>query len=357
MIASVGLVFPGNQEQIPLAFELYAHYVGDMGDTEANSSTWLTPAQEAIKHRSRVDTFRNTFSWSSVGIHFVGVWDTVTSIGLRRGKLLPLTGTCEHIKYFCHALALDERRVTLLPEYVQYPRGGQVDAFHVKEVWFVGTHSDVGGGNTRNIKLSRRLEPLVWMMNEAEDAGLVLDYKNLGDGAKDVQIIPSLMGAWWALELMPLARPTSGSDGKRVISQPHLGRGRNILGNHKLHYSVLATYLQVENQKRYKPHAKYMVPGSDGREMEWEAILRQAESQDVSEDPLVHWEGDRRIIDVLRLIREVDARLTMRGNVDGHGSISSWLNTVARLAEDGKAVLVYALIGFNAYPDYVRRVR
>ncbi|KAG8719113.1 hypothetical protein FRC09_011604 [Ceratobasidium sp. 395] len=346
MIASVGLIFPGNQEQIPFAFELYADYIGDTGDPEASNSVWLTPAQEAIRQsKQKVDTFRKTFSRPSVDIHFLGVWDTVSSIGIRRGKLLPLTDTCEHVKHFRHALALDERRVKFLPEHVQYPRDGQVDPNHIKEVWFAGTHSDIGGGNTRNIELNRSTEPLVWMMNEAEEAGLAVDSKNLGDGVKRAQVIPSLTGVWWALEVMPLARLAYGSDGKRVISQlelsrPHLGRGRKISENHKLHYSVLANYLQVENQKRYKPYAKYKVPGTNGRNMQWEAMFHEAESQKHSGSSQMRWEGDRRIIEVLRIIREVDAKLAASGGPDQRSSIG-WLNTVARLVDDDECAKMF----------------
>jgi Uncharacterized alpha/beta hydrolase domain (DUF2235) len=35
-----------------------------------------------------------------------------------RQKVLPLTDTCDHICFFRHALALDERRVKFLPEYL-----------------------------------------------------------------------------------------------------------------------------------------------------------------------------------------------------------------------------------------------
>ncbi|KAG9122482.1 hypothetical protein FRC07_001110 [Ceratobasidium sp. 392] len=351
MIASVGLIFPGNQEQIPFAFELYADYIGDTGD-EAGNSIWLNPAQEAIgQSKQKVDTFRKTFSRPSVDIHFLGAWyvvadrsgpelkkgsvnrDTVSSIGIRRGKLLPLTNSCEHIKHFRHALALDERRVKFLPEHVQHPRDGQVDENHIKEVWFAGTHSDIGGGNTRNIELNRGTEPLVWMMNEAEDVGLVVDSKNLGDGVKRAQVIPSLTGVWWLLEVMPLARLAYGSDGKRVISRPHLGRGRKISENHKLHYSVLANYLQVENQKRYKPYAKYKTSGINGRKMEWEAMFREAESQELAENHTLRWEGDRRIIEVLRIIREADGELATSGDPDQRGTIT-WLRTVSRLVDD-----------------------
>ncbi|EGO30045.1 hypothetical protein SERLADRAFT_366014 [Serpula lacrymans var. lacrymans S7.9] len=118
MIEKVGLIHKGNEEQIPFAYELYAN------------------------PKSR---FRRTFSRKNVKVHFVGVWDTVSSIGIVREKNLPFTITLDHICYFRHALALDERRVKFLPEYA---RGGVMEndvklAPKVKEVWFSGTHSDM----------------------------------------------------------------------------------------------------------------------------------------------------------------------------------------------------------------------
>ena len=51
--------------------------------------------------------------------------DTVSSIGVVRGKrLLPgTTDGMQHVCFFRHALALDERRVKFLPEYA-YGGGG-----------------------------------------------------------------------------------------------------------------------------------------------------------------------------------------------------------------------------------------
>jgi len=80
-----------------------------------------------------------------------------------------LTDAADHICFFRHALALDERRVKFLPEYVhggtfyetepqsgdeglvsenQSERltAGKQNCFsrpRVKEVWFAGTHSDM----------------------------------------------------------------------------------------------------------------------------------------------------------------------------------------------------------------------
>jgi hypothetical protein len=50
----------------------------------------------------------------------------------------------KHVCFFRHALALDELRVKFLPEYVNGGAGPDVTGekiWHVKEVWFPGTHS------------------------------------------------------------------------------------------------------------------------------------------------------------------------------------------------------------------------
>ena len=87
----------------------------------------------------------------------------MSSIGVIRGKSMPgTTEVSDDICYFRHALALDERRVKFLPEYVcgglshdakiQRTIGSMTKAressksgvgVRVKEVWFAGCHSDM----------------------------------------------------------------------------------------------------------------------------------------------------------------------------------------------------------------------
>jgi hypothetical protein len=62
--------------------------------------------------------------------------DTVLSKGVVGGKVLPLTSSAQHICIFCHALALDERRVKFLPEYIS--GGDPVSASPIP-----GSHSDM----------------------------------------------------------------------------------------------------------------------------------------------------------------------------------------------------------------------
>ena len=49
----------------------------------------------------------------------------------------------KHVCVFRHALALDERRVKFLPEYVNGGMGPKSGEGDVKEVWFAGAHSDM----------------------------------------------------------------------------------------------------------------------------------------------------------------------------------------------------------------------
>ncbi|KAG1816717.1 uncharacterized protein BJ212DRAFT_1271296 [Suillus subaureus] len=207
LIHEMGLILPGNIEQIPYAFELYS---------AINSGK--------LKDKLLAEGFRSTFSRQGVVIHFIGVWDTVSSVGIRKEKILPSTDTCDHICYFRHALALDERRVKFLPEYVY---GGMSDRpksqfvpppkdeyrhkedhaedrvkDRVKEVWFAGSHSDTNVLNFQDM-------PLLWMREEALEAGLVLHPPKVAFRFEDLKapkMNNSLTLRWWLLELLPIRR-------------------------------------------------------------------------------------------------------------------------------------------------------
>ncbi|KAF8328988.1 hypothetical protein F5887DRAFT_897308 [Amanita rubescens] len=179
MIETVGLIRKGNDEQIPFAYELY------MGPMWHQSRTFGLAAR-----------FKKTFSRKNVRVHFVGVWDTVSSVGLFKDKSFPLTDTANHVCYFRHALALDERRVKFIPEYV---RGTAFDSEErVKEVWFAGTHSDMLDCKLGSVSFQ-------WMAREAILRGLQLaspteewQFHKLGE------VKESLRGFWQVLEHLPI---------------------------------------------------------------------------------------------------------------------------------------------------------
>ncbi|EIW85619.1 hypothetical protein CONPUDRAFT_47217, partial [Coniophora puteana RWD-64-598 SS2] len=234
----VGLLTPGHISQLDFAME---HYI----------EPWRSGNKAREAHLERAQTFKRTFC-RDVPIHFVGVWDTVSSVGLVRGEPFPYTTRCQHICYFRHALALDERRVKFLPEYVyggagyirdqhnmykmRRPQRGKQhnqtalehashgdshDVPHVKEVWFAGCHSDVGGGNKINHDFQMTNPSLLWMKMQAESAGLEIKSTSIPNhrplGQIHEQPTESLTGLWWRLcELLPVKRLSYASEAETV---------------------------------------------------------------------------------------------------------------------------------------------
>jgi uncharacterized protein (DUF2235 family) len=110
-------------------------------------------------------------------IEFIGVWDTVDAVGSPFGIADVINSTVYRFKfpsntlsaevaYAAHALALDEPRQSFEPLlWCEEPD----DAGRVEQVWFAGSHSNVGGGYPRQ---GMSLVALDWMMRKAEDRGL-----------------------------------------------------------------------------------------------------------------------------------------------------------------------------------------
>ncbi|KAG8965881.1 hypothetical protein FRC03_012812 [Tulasnella sp. 419] len=209
MLQKVGLLPKSNKEQIPFAYNCYR--------------------DSSLAGRTRSLGFRRTFS-AEVKIEFVGVWDTVSSVGILIPRHLPFASSNSIVKTFRHALALDERRARFKPSVWQRPttdaraarknpergssilipesqvpnsielmldetiafksrRSDTVDTAtingspiellvadeldvlgpqtDVQEVWFAGCHADVGGGNAINGTTHSLAGPsLRWMIQE-----------------------------------------------------------------------------------------------------------------------------------------------------------------------------------------------
>uniref|UniRef100_D8QL12 T6SS Phospholipase effector Tle1-like catalytic domain-containing protein n=1 Tax=Schizophyllum commune (strain H4-8 / FGSC 9210) TaxID=578458 RepID=D8QL12_SCHCM len=187
MLHKIGLLPRGNQQQVAFAYKMYTRE-DDLGWKQSN----------AFKKAFCID----------VNIELLGVWDTVGSVGLFPRRL-PFTTSNSHVRYFRHALALDERRVRFQPNFwirshpAQHALGVQpgemprsrpepkstktklslrekertydaeaglsAAAQHtdVLEVWFAGCHCDVGGGSVRNDERhSLARIPLRWMIRQ-----------------------------------------------------------------------------------------------------------------------------------------------------------------------------------------------
>ncbi|HMR29508.1 MAG TPA: DUF2235 domain-containing protein [Geminicoccaceae bacterium] len=126
----------------------------------------------------------------SVKVRFIGVYDTVGSLGIPTPKLSRLTSPVVQfhnqtlgrlIEHAVHALAADERRGPYRPTIWSLPKdaGGLAPGQTCLQVWFPGVHSDVGGGYTDPSPNDRDkgIGDITWhfMMTRAAERGLVLD--------------------------------------------------------------------------------------------------------------------------------------------------------------------------------------
>ncbi|KAF7302364.1 Zn(2)-C6 fungal-type domain-containing protein [Mycena chlorophos] len=206
MLHKVGLLPKNNHQQVAFAYRMYSR---------EDEDGWRQST-----------AFKKSFS-IDVDVEFLGVWDTVSSVGFIPQRL-PFTRSNTHVKYFRHAIALDEHRARFLPNFWQrrveglasepfgvgrgeMPKSrvshkkqdsesGHFDPkkeshksrktlrelereysdsdrpTHVEEVWFAGAHCDVGGGAAKNGTRNYLARiPMRWMIRQcfALNTGIV----------------------------------------------------------------------------------------------------------------------------------------------------------------------------------------
>ena len=160
--------------------------------------------------------FKDTMARRQCKPWFVGVWDTVSSVGWIENPLkLPYITNNPDIRIGRHAIAIDERRAFFrthlwrAPSDASLPRG----PIDLKQVWFPGVHSDVGGGYAESESQLSKVA-LEWMLQEAKGAGLLVDEAREAEvlgrsGRRYVAPDPkgpaheSLQGAWHLAEYVP----------------------------------------------------------------------------------------------------------------------------------------------------------
>jgi hypothetical protein len=110
-------------------------------------------------------------------VRFLGVWDIVGSFGLSFDTFInfqeinlgwDINTVHECVDHCFHAMALDERRETF--NVARLDPDNQYAS--IREVWFRGVHSDVGGGNEN---MARSNIALQWMLKQARTCGLPLN--------------------------------------------------------------------------------------------------------------------------------------------------------------------------------------
>lgn len=205
-----------------------------------------------IKHK-KIDfavaaDFKKTFS-RECKPHFLGVWDTVSSVGwVYNVAHFPATKATNNpdLRFVRHAVSIDERRAFFRQNLFGDPHDAQQD---IKEIWFAGVHSDVGGSYVESESQLSKIA-LRWMVCEAEVAGLQLDRDRRSDilGGKPPYVAAdplttnlheSLRGAWWIAELWPKIAHVQTAPGVwNKQFRVNLGRRRWIAPDPFIHSSV-----------------------------------------------------------------------------------------------------------------------
>ncbi|SEH12649.1 Uncharacterized protein, PA2063/DUF2235 family [Sphingopyxis sp. YR583] len=157
-----GVAMPGNEAMVPYLVRMLWSLRGDDHDIRKERYDQARRFKRSLALPCRP--------------HFVGVWDTVSSVGWVGSPVaLPFTRVNEDIAIFRHAVAIDERRAFFRTNLFQASPGQSVS-----QLWFPGDHCDVGGGHPEEESgLSKYA--LEWMATEAAGAGLVIDRPRLDE--------------------------------------------------------------------------------------------------------------------------------------------------------------------------------
>jgi len=220
-------------------------------------------------------------------IRFMGVWDTVGSVIVPRPDRL-FVPTLQHLPYthqnpcvqvFRHAMAIDERRRMFRLYDWHEPQKFKTNPFldnddadeqDIKQRWFSGVHSDIGGGYPESDSGAAKI-PLRWMIDEATEHGLQIKktmYKRLVLGqnpknSKRQYVAPdphaglhnSMNWAWNILEWIPKSVKWREWPQRKSVLGVYLPRSepRLIAADANIDPSVAERQADKNTQPAYSP--------------------------------------------------------------------------------------------------------
>jgi uncharacterized protein (DUF2235 family) len=238
-----GLIRPGNEPLVPYAVRMMLAIQRARGnDAKQNDARQ--------RYFALANQFKHMMARTPCKPWFVGVWDTVSSVGWIDNPLkLPYVANNPDIEIGRHAVSIDEHRAFFrnhlwrMPDDPSAPRGPK----DLKQVWFAGVHCDVGGGYPEKESGLSKFA-LDWMIQEAKKGGLnvnrgredeVLGKHQSGEyvpSDPNAQIHESLTGAWNIAEFVLKEHYdwTTGKSKRRM----NFYRRRTLPPNSLVHESV-----------------------------------------------------------------------------------------------------------------------
>ncbi|SMD44810.1 Uncharacterized alpha/beta hydrolase domain [Aquiflexum balticum DSM 16537] len=171
IIRMFGILQKGNTAHMEQLYNLYENYINK--ELKRDIENGLVGRNRISGHVKIVARIKSSFSRGEGKIAFMGLWDTVSSVGnvFFSKSNLPYTYDLKYIKSVRHAVAIDEKR-----KKFRFQKVNPNTHKDLKEVYFAGVHSDIGGSYPEEglSKIS-----LVWMLGEASGLGLRLDKKKV----------------------------------------------------------------------------------------------------------------------------------------------------------------------------------
>ena len=217
-----GLLSPGNEPLIPYAIRML-----NAANKQKNGAAF-----------ELAEDFRTTFRGIICKPYFVGVWDTVSSVGwIENPMRLPYSASNPDIAIGRHAVSIDERRAFFRTNLWR-PDPPSVDSGpkDLKQVWFPGVHCDVGGGYPENESGLSKFA-FEWLAREAAEAGLRVERARIDEvmgrsGTKfakadcNATMHKSLTPWWWPAEIVP--KKHWNRQAQKEELQFNLGRRRTL---------------------------------------------------------------------------------------------------------------------------------
>lgn len=198
LIAMYGVTMKGNEALVPYTVRMMWALSGERP----------LPRSEVKKSFNLAKNFRATLAIEEGETHFLGLWDTVSSVGWVGSPVsLPYTRENPNVRIIRHAVSIDEQRAFFRTNLV-----APLPSQDVEQVWFPGDHCDVGGGHAEGESGLSKIA-FKWMAIEAEGAGLLIDpdrfFEMLGGENSsycrpdpDGKLHKSLTLWWWPAEFV-----------------------------------------------------------------------------------------------------------------------------------------------------------
>lgn len=314
----------------------------------------LRKAMKAYKRRNKSDNnaclteFEGAVSDSSfvldrdAKIEILGIWDTVSALGWPQDWSAAVDGffrllervtdaIAPHsfynyepnhvVKNVYHALAIDDERKTFHPKVWDETKAGPEDGLqHIEQVWFCGSHSNVGGSYER---AGLAYVALDWMMEKAQLHKLELEESATADATDKAN---------------PYGKMTDSRDGLaiyyRYAVRDIAALTKGLLKHQpvKIHDSVVA---------RIKRNSAGYAPTS----LPFEVEVVKTRAEDTS---LVV--ADR---EPSKAIQTAISKETHRANAAAIKSTTNWRSTLYTVLAESTFVVVLAALWFWNFPPFL----